>query len=325
MNNCSNSKVQYYQIYFDESNKIESNPNTIYSFYGALGIDQHSATKLESEVQSFLGKNELHFVDFTSDTLIDRYYNVLSTALKKNIKINVIMLVNISVLKSSKYLNLKLNDIRNLFYIKIPERLIYGITRDIETNNANAQPTNIYIDKSAEYTALLLNSKIKDQLNAQSAYRNLKYIINEVTDHDSKDNIFLQIIDNLLGITSFVIEQKYSNNSIASKVKSELIYRLIHTGLKDMQDKIRIFVWNMDSQLVEVSYSKYLNDFLLHKNNYDNKEMFKLKTIIDNNPNALESFYLKEMGYANSRLKTLRGYINELEGRARTFSKDKRS
>ncbi|MGN7299077.1 hypothetical protein [Ferdinandcohnia sp. SAFN-114] len=93
------------------------------------------------------------------------------------------------------------SEMRNLFYIKIPERLFYGATRDLPSlNDDELVHVKIKIDRNGEYDKLGLIEKIIEQMNAHFAYRNKNYRVNKFISQDSKKSIPLQIVDTFMGI-----------------------------------------------------------------------------------------------------------------------------
>ncbi|MFV0557827.1 MAG: hypothetical protein ACK5MW_04215 [Enterococcus sp.] len=68
-----------YNIYFDESNKIDS-PGKLYSYYGAFGISQDSKLRIEAEIKVVFANlktnSEIHLNDYQSSSL-KKYFQVL--------------------------------------------------------------------------------------------------------------------------------------------------------------------------------------------------------------------------------------------------------
>lgn len=65
-----------YEIYFDESNKLDS-PGKDYSYYGAFGIDSPTVSTIQEEMEyifsSLHTKSELHFNTYKSNE-IKKYF-----------------------------------------------------------------------------------------------------------------------------------------------------------------------------------------------------------------------------------------------------------
>lgn len=164
-------------------------------------------------------------------------------------------------------------------------------------------------------------------MNAHAAYRNKGYKIKEVIQRDSEASIPLQIIDVVMGIITFIIEnqqlnkEKLQSNNI-SMLKSDLIYRiLINNGnLNKFTQLVRLFKWGNDKdEIVEVNLNDYISNFIIYKTQFDIQEINRLQTIMFNHPREKTKFYRKKMGYSNTQLRTLQGYMDELVGKARNY------
>ncbi|MBO1914226.1 hypothetical protein J4G37_56585, partial [Microvirga sp. 3-52] len=86
---------------------------------------------------------------------------------------------------------------------------------------------DIYLDHSPEYGGMRVYSKIKEQMNAHSLYRQLNYQVNTVKSKKSEESYAIQMIDMLLGIIVYLIEKSYLGISKKDIVKSDLIYRFL--------------------------------------------------------------------------------------------------
>lgn len=208
-----------FEIYFDESHKLDKYTSN-YSYYGIIGWDKTTREKFNKFIEASEIYHELHFSEFKLDQ-IDNYLKALEYSLDK-IESNFYIIDTEEAFKICDRIGIDNKRLRNLFYIKIPERLIYGITRKVEKFNN----IDIYIDKSNEYGSdsdsdyineknnhIELPKTLKFQLNAQSIYRGLNYSINKVNQIDSKKSKSLQIIDVLLGILVFLFEERYIDPS----------------------------------------------------------------------------------------------------------------
>jgi hypothetical protein len=192
-----------YYIFFDESGKIDRQKSK-YSYYGALGIKKNQHEYINGILsQEEKNKREMHFQKFNL-TDIDWYLNVLLEVINKA-NFNVYLVDRDKAINIADRLSLSPTKLRELLYIKIPERLIYGILRHLN----DFYNVNIYIDNCDEYDKYEIKSKLEYQLNAQAVYRNKKYLINNVNQIDSKEDIILQATDVILGIISFLVEEKY--------------------------------------------------------------------------------------------------------------------
>jgi len=124
-----------YGIYFDESNKLDQ-PNGDYSYYGALGTMLTTVDKMINDIQkineNLRTKSEMHCVNYTSDTHFEKYFRVLNYVLEQDIKINLMIVNKEDARKIAGKMAVTLPELRELFYVKIPERLFYGMTRDLK-------------------------------------------------------------------------------------------------------------------------------------------------------------------------------------------------
>ena len=92
-----------YMIYFDESNKLDQ-PHGGYSYYGAFGANISTIEKtveiLERINRNTESKNEMHFVDYTSDTNFEKHFKSLCHVINEEISINIMIVNNRACSKS---------------------------------------------------------------------------------------------------------------------------------------------------------------------------------------------------------------------------------
>lgn len=316
-----------YLIYFDESNKIDQHDKK-FSYYGAYGGTDSSLASIVKKVYEIYkqcdSREELHFREYRKDTHLKKYFLTLHTVINENIRINILIVNNEMAYKSADRIGLNGEELRNLFYIKIPERLFYGLTRDLpylETCEDRID-VKIKIDRNYEYDKIELNKKLIEQMNAHSAYRNKNYRINKVISHDSEKSIPLQIIDTFIGIVVFLLEKTYLNQSNTSKIKSDLIYRFLiqDDNMNRFQNQIKLFEWTGEEELKEVNILQYLSPFIIYKTNFDIEQIVKVQTILSKNPNIDTKKLRKMMGYPNTMLRLLQGYIDQITGIGRNSS-----
>lgn len=230
-----------FNIYFDESHKIDKHTSD-YAYYGILGLEDTKINKLEVLANDNKIFQELHFSEFKLDK-IEKYLKLLTYALDEA-QINIYTINTNEAFKISETMDLDESLLRKSFYIKIPERLLYGMTRFMSDNKS----VNVIIDGCTDYgsqfddnfsslnyskiikenyhdievcskkialevgkhfTEVNICKTIKEQLNAQALYRGLNYSIKKVVQKESKDTKCLQIIDVLLGIVVFLNEERY--------------------------------------------------------------------------------------------------------------------
>lgn len=160
----------HYNIYFDESNKLDK--AKVYSYYGGFGGTTDEIGRLSRETRKICrgSKNELHFAEYTDDGSMYKYFNVINTVINADITFNFFIVDNSKALQLAEHYGISDGELRNMLYIKIPERLFYGIAR----YKTDISKINITVDKDTNYRKIRLYSKVKEQMNAHSAYRNLK-------------------------------------------------------------------------------------------------------------------------------------------------------
>ena len=291
----------------------------MYSYYGAYGGSGQVMTEIVSSVEGIFEKlgtrSELHFREYNHDKHLEKYFRVLNHIINQEININLLVVNNMEAQSIAQQLDLTTMELRSLFYIKIPERLFYGITREL----TDQMDVEIKIDHNDEYDVLGLHSKIKEQMNAHSVYRNKRYKITSVESEKSHESIPLQIIDTFMGIVVFLMEQSYTGKSDAVRIKSDLIYRFLSQGsnVERFQSQIKLYAWNGSENLSELSIGNYMSRFMIRQTQYDVVEMNRLQAIRLRNPDLTSKEYREMMEYSNSRFRTLLGYLDELDGKGR--------
>lgn len=244
-----------YYIFFDESGKVDRQKNK-YSYYGALGLKKNNCKSINETFLSNSGKRELHFNKFNLHD-VDKYINVMNELLEIA-EFNIYLVEREKALQVADKLSIESTKLRELLYIKIPERLIYGILRGFD----DFHNTTIIIDRCDEYDQYEIESKLEYQLNAQSVYRDKKYIIKEVMQMDSKNDICLQGIDVLIGIVSFIIDKKYFSYK-EDLTEEEFTY-------------IRNTSNNEEKKIIEQSYKNENKEYKLTiRDNQENFEILK--------------------------------------------------
>ncbi|WP_062106541.1 DUF3800 domain-containing protein [Bacillus niameyensis] len=307
-----------YTIFFDESNKLDAEKK--YSYYGAYGIDETKCDSITAEIEKILrmtGKtSEFHFTEYNNDKDLTPYIYCLHHFIKTNFQINIFVVDNDIAFKFAKTADISVTELRNLFYVKIPERLFYGLTRGLSNDYRKVE---IVVDHSPEYGRMRVYSKLKQQMNAHAIYRGMQYYVNKAWYKESHKSIPLQIIDLIMGIVVFLMEKTYLNiDDDKPIIKSDLIYRfLIEDNNIDLfQAQINIFKWDGQKDTIhEVNISEYLSQFMAFKAQFDVNEMTKILNI--RNPTDTTKDIRLKMGYTNNQLRMLLGYLDQLSGRGR--------
>ncbi|RYG71626.1 hypothetical protein EU245_13565 [Lentibacillus lipolyticus] len=310
-----------YLIYFDESNKIDQF-NDKFSYYGAYGGADTSLAIIVKKVREIFknthSNSELHFAEYTKDRHIKKYFQTLDTVINEDIRMNILIVNNEDALNSAANIGLTAQELRSLFYIKIPERLFYGLTRDLSHLDYGNQLVNvkIKIDQNDEYEKLRLNEKLIEQMNAHSAYRNKNYRVNKVISQDSRKSIPLQIIDAFMGIVVFLLEKNYLEDTDVSKIKSDLIYRFLieKNNLERFQQQIRLFQWTGHEELTQINIAEHLSPFMVSKTAFDIDEIVKIQKVLLRHPECSTKELREALGYPNTMLRLLLGYKDQLSG-----------
>ncbi|TGA98010.1 DUF3800 domain-containing protein [Sporolactobacillus shoreae] len=307
-----------YSIYFDESGKIDQ-PDKLFSYYGAYGSDDTSMKRINQTVKNIFAdlgtQSELHFTEYKHDQYLKKYLTVLNYVINQDVTINILIVDNHDAKRVSDQMQIKINELRSLLYVKIPERLFYGLTRRIESD----RDIRIVVDRNDEYRKLRLYSKVKEQMNAHSAYRNNGYTVNDVHSEESCNSIPLQIIDTFIGIIAFVIEKNYYSDSDSAKIKSDLIYRFLiqEDNLVHFQNQITLFEWKGNEDLDKIPVSRFISEFVLFKTSFDLNEMARINRIRNFKPDIQLKALRREMGYPNTRRNMILGYLDQLRGFSR--------
>ncbi|MGO0058870.1 DUF3800 domain-containing protein [Brevibacillus fluminis] len=313
-----------YAIYFDESNKLDQ-PNGGYSYYGALGTDEDTMGNIIQQIEQINNQmsthSEMHFAEYTSDRHFGKYFKSMNSVVKHDIHMNIFVVNNEDAIHIGSQMPVTIPELRELFYVKIPERLFYGMTRNL----SNGEKIKIVVDENEEYDSLDVYNKLEKQMNAHSAYRNKGYKVHSVTSKTSHDSIPLQIIDVFMGMAVFLMEKHYKNvgykeADVTLKVKSDLIYRFLiqDDNISRIQKKVNLYRWEgKEEQITKVSFSEYISEFMADKTQFDIKEMIRLEKFRLNKPGLSTKDYRLAMGYTNGQLKMIQGYIDELNGKGR--------
>ncbi|NQM13979.1 DUF3800 domain-containing protein [Streptococcus suis] len=299
-----------YKIFFDESKKIDCKSE--YSYYGAISIEESELARIESQIEQLLDElnkpSELHFVNYKPSE-IRKYFQVLDFFLScSDIKFNIYRLNNKHYFQLGKSLGFAEKDLRKYFYVKIPERLFYGLVR----NNQNVDGLEIIMDNSTEYQTLSVYEQISDQMNAHSLYRGKSYHVNSVEGIDSKHSRMVQMLDVILGIVVYLLEADYlesrSNQSISRR---DFIYRLLmnEDNLSKFHQMISIFTWNNASfdYLNKLEIATVTSQFLAFCNKREYIDMLPVQKFYIDFQSELEALDELDRG---ARLKLLKEKLN---------------
>lgn len=307
-----------YNIFFDESNKLDAEKK--YSYYGAYGVEQSKCDAIVADINKILRmtgkKSEYHFTEYNNDKDLTPYIYCLHHFIKTNLRINIFVVDNDIAFNFARNADITVTELRNLFYVKIPERLFYGLTRGLSDDYRTVE---IVVDHSPEYGRMKVYSKLKQQMNAHAIYRGMKYYVNKAWYKESHKSIPLQIVDLFMGIVVFLMEKSYLNNKDDKPIiKSDLIYRFLieENNIEFFQKQINIFKWDGQKDIIhEVNISDYLSQFMAFKTQFDVNEMTKISNI--KRPSDTTKDIRRRMGYTNNQLRMLLGYLDQLNGKGR--------
>lgn len=308
-----------YSIFFDESGKLDREQT--YSYYGAFGCDDITQERLNEGIQTiyryFNKKSEFHFTEYKNDRNVNSALAALHYFTSLQIPINIFIINNEVALDLANKRNISTYDLRKLFYVKIPERLFYGLTRE---KYFSYEAVNITLDHSPEYGKMRVYSKIKEQMNAHSLYRHRSYQVQDVKSKHSHHSIELQMIDMFLGLVVYIIEQSYKTNSNKDIVKSELIYRYldIDGNLQKFQDLITIYRWEHEEQKIEkLPMSKFVSEFIQHKTKFDVIQLQNIFQSRMHNPDATVKELREINGFTSNMAQLFFSYLRQLDGKHR--------
>lgn len=311
-----------YNIYFDESNKIDSPAKEQYSYYGAFGVSNTNQKLIEKEIEEIFSelntKSELHFNRYKAGSL-SKYFRVIDSLLSKEISINIFMLNNKDYKDLGKVLNQDINTLKKYFYVKIPERLFYGIVR----NQNQIKNIDVFMDESTEYETLNVYEKIEEQMNAHSLYRHKEYKVLKVEGMSSENSLMIQCVDVIMGVIVFLLQKKYKDKSKADKAKSDLIFRVLSekNNFEKLKDIVTVFIWNSEVSIIkEYHINDALNDFFMFMNKEDFKNMGMVQKAYINVIEGKELEYeekkkkLKDcLKCSSAELYQYLGYLSEIE------------
>ncbi|MEC2074277.1 hypothetical protein [Alkalihalophilus marmarensis] len=250
-------------IFFDESGKKQDKPHLM----GALSIPNniYSLPTLE-ELKPVISEKEIHWKNYDGDSKERRIITkIIKTILDHHqfVKMNIIYYdQSIIEEKSKNFKDVDENLCDSTIYMKLPERIVYGLIRNYgRLSSINAQ---IIIEEATEYKKPNVNLKeqLPKQLNIQAIYRGENFKIIHSRYASKGTEVGLESTDILLGMVRTIV----TNPSYTSRKKKAQI-RLIMTLLKDERffsflKQIKYYEWSSSHQLTEVSFINYLQLFM---------------------------------------------------------------
>lgn len=286
-----------------------------------LVYSEENSSIIDSEISRICteigSKSELHFNKYNAGDL-KKYFRIIDMLLKQDISINIYILNNKEYISFGKELGLNITELKEYFYVKIPERLFYGVVRDTK----NIDKLSIFMDESTEYTTLDVYNKVKDQMNAHALYRTKKYRVGDVKGINSESSNLVQGVDVMMGIIVFILEKRYLAPSKVMLEKSDLIYRVLIEGrnIELFRSMIKLFSWSSTRDYIEeINISERLNDFLMFMNKQDAKDKFRVhKIYIEEKIDQIsEDSRIKELrqylGCTSREMNRYLGFLSEIE------------
>lgn len=242
------------KLFFDESGT--NNGNKL-SLMGGLLIPEklyfsETFKNLNNDLRQ--RKYNLHWKDFKGDSREKRVYQEVINIFSKYSS-----LCSFNVIHYHLPPNSNQSDLKEMFYSKLPERVLYGLLRSQpEYNGVSA---DIYIEFSTEYEKLGIKESLPKSMNYQALYRGHKFNINSCSYSNKHEEIGVELSDVILGIIRNIIEN--SNDSKRLEKKNELIVEFLkNDSFKNFLCNIKFFEWKNSDNLHKVDFSNYVNSFL---------------------------------------------------------------
>ncbi|MEI5948060.1 DUF3800 domain-containing protein [Bacillus albus] len=290
-------QTELMNVFFDESGQDSDKPSTM----GGLLIpnsvyDSYEMESLNEKLQS--GNMKLHWKEYTGD---HKLYNDIKETIDifslyaKYCSMNIInynrstldwrykLSEDIGSQKLPKREKSKtLNYATLMVYTKIPERIFYGLLRNLGKDVYIK--TKIYIEKEGKYEKYNIETRLKENLNTQSLYRAEQFWVTDCKMVNKCQMIGVELVDLLLGIIRVIIKnadiprgltiEEYKALKLkGSYMKHQLVIELLHNkNFEDFLSSIKYYEWDSHKELSEVSFKDYL-DLFMAKNYLDFQEI----------------------------------------------------
>lgn len=249
-------------IFFDESGKKDK-PNLM----GALSISNNIySLPIFEEIKHIIKTTEIHWKQYSGDRRKRKIIiKMIKTLLDFTIdtKINVIHYEqSIIEKKANFYKNVDEDLYDSTIYMKLPERLIYGLIRHYgKLSNINV---GIIIEEATEYkkTNVMLKERLPKLLNIQSVYRGEHYKIISSRYASKGEEVGIELTDILLGMIRTIVKNP-DCTSRKNKAQIEILMELLNDKrFIDLLKNVRFYEWSNSQQLTEVNFSNYLHLFM---------------------------------------------------------------
>lgn len=261
-------------IFMDESGKTKNEISLI----GAISIpkDYYHKKEIKDINQKLKNKDfNLHFTKYNprDKSLYKEVFDVFLNCAE-------VIDVNIMAYKISNFRihPLLSNQIRDMIYEKVPERVIYGLLR--KQSDLKSLKANVYVEDFTEYRARSLNNQIKKQVNSHALYRFNDFKIKKAVLVPKNTEIGVEFTDLVIGIIRFImlntpILKEDGNVSKTLLNKYKLIDELL-PKINEFLVNINLFELSQQDHLDKIPFANYLRFFKAHLNklkeeNYINK------------------------------------------------------
>ncbi|MBM7837062.1 hypothetical protein JOC54_000293 [Alkalihalobacillus xiaoxiensis] len=264
--------MSHVKIFFDESGKNNNKPHLM----GALLIPDTilSLTEL-SHLEPLINKG-IHWTDYKGHSVTRKRIEYVVEILDKHFdyfKFNLINYDQSIIEKKSIYYKDVDGSLGNsTIYMKLPERIIYGLLRNY--GKITSLTAEIVIEEAEEYKtpAIDLKNTLTRQLNIQALYRGENFKIISSRYAPKKTELGLECTDLLLGIIRTIIENPLpdsASNVLSSKKRSQisLILKLLkNKGFHSFLQRVTFYEL-ADTNLREIHFNTYLNVFITQNYN----------------------------------------------------------
>ena len=278
---------------------------------GLFRLKKQNWTELSHKIEEILSKlertSELHFVDYQGAD-IKKYFQVLNFFLTCScIKFNIYRLNNEHYFQLGRTLGFSDQDLRKYFYVKIPERLFYGLVGMII--KLMVWILSWIIVQNIKLLGVF--EQIYDQMNAHSLYRGKSYHVNSVEGIDSEESRIIQMLDVILGIVVYLLEENYLDTGTNQSInKRDFIYRLLSSddNLIFFHEMISIYTWDSSDleYLNKLEIATITSKFLVACNKREYIDMIPVQKFYLEFYSELESLGETDR---NSRIKLLKNKL----------------
>ncbi|MHA6252747.1 DUF3800 domain-containing protein [Oceanobacillus sp. CAU 1775] len=250
-------------IFFDESGKNKDKPHIM----GALSIPNniYSVTTFE-DLRPIIKNKEIHWKAYSGDSTTRKIIiKIVKTLLDhyQFVKMNIINYdQSIIEQKANNFKDVDANLSDSTIYMKLPERIIYGLLRHYgRLSNVNAQ---IIIEEATEYKKpnVMLKEQLIKQLNIQAIYRGESFKITHSYYIPKRVEVGLEVTDIILGMVRTIVTNP-DPSSKKKKAQIELVVNLLNDSrFVSFLKSIKYYEWSNTHQLTEIAFFDYLQLFI---------------------------------------------------------------